>query len=78
MFSTFFQVLAEGLHPSVLILLGIQLEHAGGSHEEVWAGTSDPVFPRVWWVAIGWAAADVVVALGQGYDQGRPPAVLQS
>lgn len=29
----------------------------------------DPAFHRVWWVALGWALADVSVGIAQGYEQ---------
>ncbi|CCM00702.1 uncharacterized protein FIBRA_02742 [Fibroporia radiculosa] len=29
----------------------------------------DPVFQRVWWIALGWALADVTVGIMQGYEQ---------
>lgn len=28
----------------------------------------DPAFRRVWWAALGWAAAEAIVAIKQGYD----------
>ena len=76
--STFFQVLSqELLRLSVLVLLGIKLEQrredGDGDGVKVWMDTWvdvwDPAFTRVWWIAMGWAAADVVVGLAQGYDQ---------
>jgi hypothetical protein len=71
--STFFQVLSqELLRLSVLILLGIKLEPRREDEEGVkvwWTDTWDPAFTRVWWIAMGWAAADVVAGLAQGYDQ---------
>ena len=73
--STFFQVLSEELlRLGVLLLLGIQLERrreedGAGGWEGMWMDTWDPAFTRVWWIAMGWAAADVVVGLTQGYDQ---------
>jgi hypothetical protein len=67
--STFLQVLSEELlRLSVLVLLGIQLERTREGNEATW-DTWDPAFTRVWWIAMGWAAADVVVGLAQGYDQ---------
>lgn len=76
MLSTFFQVLSEELlRLSVLVLLRIKLERRGDDDEGVkawmddWVDTWDPAFTRVWWIAMGWAAADVVVGLAQGYDQ---------
>jgi len=75
--STFFQVLSqELLRLSVLVLLGIKLAQRREDEEGVvvwlvdaWVDTWDPAFTRVWWIAMGWAAADVVVGLAQGYDQ---------
>ena len=71
--STFFQVLSEELlRLGVLVLLGIQLERRGEGDDgaEGWeVDTWDPAFTRVWWIAMGWAVADVVVGLTQGYDQ---------
>ena len=29
----------------------------------------DPAFSRVWWIALGWALADVAVGITQGYEQ---------
>ncbi|KZT68028.1 hypothetical protein DAEQUDRAFT_728293 [Daedalea quercina L-15889] len=29
----------------------------------------DPAFSRVWWIALGWALADVAVGVTQGYEQ---------
>ncbi|KAH9922217.1 uncharacterized protein B0H18DRAFT_1018575 [Fomitopsis serialis] len=28
-----------------------------------------PAFSRVWWIALGWALADVAVGVTQGYEQ---------
>ena len=74
--STFFQALSEELlRLAVLVLLGIHLElrrednDGAGGWEGMWVDTWDPAFTRVWWIAIGWAAADVVVGVTQGYDQ---------
>ena len=70
--STSFQVLAEELlRLSVLISPGTQLEQTREGHEEAWAGTSDPAFTRVWWIATGWAMADVVITLGRGTTSSR-------
>jgi hypothetical protein len=30
--------------------------------------SSDPAFRRVWWIALGWAAAEAVVGIQQGYE----------
>ena len=68
--STLFQVVSEELlRLSVLVLLGIQLERTREDEEGPWVDSWDPAFTRVWWIAMGWAAADVVVGLAQGYDQ---------
>ena len=74
--SAFFQVFSEELlRLSVLVLLGIKLERGRDDEEggkawgEAWGDVWDPAFTRVWWVAMGWAVADVVVGLVQGYDQ---------
>jgi hypothetical protein len=71
--STFFQVLSqELLRLSALILLGIKLESRREDEDGVkvwWTDTWDPAFTHVWWITMGWAAADVVVGLAQGYDQ---------
>jgi hypothetical protein len=85
--STFFQVLSEELlRLSVLVLLGIALEHRREGGEgiklwtEAWVDSRDPAFTHVWWIAGsggcgGWPRARVRPALAV---QGRAPTVFQS
>lgn len=41
--------------------------HTPGPDSETYTTWRDPAFRRVWWVALGWAAAEVVVGITQGF-----------
>lgn len=60
--SMFLQVLSEeSLRLSSIILAQI--------HVRKHISTEDPAFSQVWTLALGWAAAEVVVSIAQGYAQ---------
>jgi hypothetical protein len=82
--STFIQVFTqEALRLAILVLIQIHLEpppkqnasHRLGDPSGVdvdWAPLPDvwdQAFTQVWWLALGWATADVAVGIVQGYEQ---------
>ncbi|KAJ3516302.1 hypothetical protein NLJ89_g1205 [Agrocybe chaxingu] len=51
--------------PQTLALAGIEDDALHRAHFPTW---QDGAFRRVWWVALGWAVAEAVVGIKQGYD----------
>ncbi|CAA7262189.1 unnamed protein product [Cyclocybe aegerita] len=51
--------------PQALSLAGIEDDALHKAHFPTW---QDGAFRRVWWVALGWAAAEAIVGVKQGYD----------
>ncbi|TFK62670.1 hypothetical protein BDN72DRAFT_776839 [Pluteus cervinus] len=49
----------------LLILIVLMIPHYLVFGHPTW---EDPSFDRVWWVALGWAAAESIVAIKQGYE----------
>ncbi|KAF8968856.1 hypothetical protein BDZ97DRAFT_1915913 [Flammula alnicola] len=43
-------------------------QHADNVHKHHFPTWQDDAFRRVWWVALGWAAAEAVVGIKQGYE----------
>lgn len=63
-FNLFHVVLSQLLRLSALPILNVR--HRMAYPLPTW---KDPAFSRVWWVALGWALADVAVGITQGYEQ---------
>ena len=49
----------------ILLIPYYSSEHGVQQHYPTW---KDDAFKRVWWVALGWAAAEAVVGVKQGYE----------
>ena len=49
----------------ILLIPYYSSDHVQQQHYPTW---KDDAFKRVWWVALGWAAAEAVVGMKQGYD----------
>ncbi|TFK36606.1 hypothetical protein BDQ12DRAFT_686712 [Crucibulum laeve] len=62
--STTFQTITS-LFFSLIIIPILLIPHYNLAHHPTWEDTS---FRRVWWVALGWAAAEAVVGVKQGYE----------
>jgi hypothetical protein len=56
-------ILSTLLQQSAIPLLLIP-QHQALAYPAAW----DPAFRRVWWVALGWSAAEAVMAIKQGYE----------
>ncbi|EMD30900.1 hypothetical protein CERSUDRAFT_120242 [Gelatoporia subvermispora B] len=64
LFNALYVLLSELLRLSTLPLLHVR--HQMAFPLPTW---QDPVFHRVWWLALGWALTEAVVGIAQGYDQ---------
>ncbi|PCH43150.1 hypothetical protein WOLCODRAFT_25751 [Wolfiporia cocos MD-104 SS10] len=64
LFNTVYVLLSQLLRLSAVPILHIRYEMQYPL--PTWR---DPAFHRVWWVALGWALADVTVGIAQGYEQ---------
>lgn len=63
-FNVLHVILSQLLRLSALPILNVR--HRMEYPLPTW---KDPAFSRVWWVALGWALADVAVGITQGYEQ---------
>ncbi|KAJ4468774.1 hypothetical protein J3R30DRAFT_3554076 [Lentinula aciculospora] len=67
-FSTVLSTLVHAILSLLLRLIAIPIlliPHYLVYNAPTWC---DPAFRRVWWVALGWAAVEAVVAIKQGYE----------
>ncbi|KAH9477084.1 hypothetical protein JR316_0011000 [Psilocybe cubensis] len=62
--SLFFRQLAI----PILLIPYYSTEHLERLHKRHFPTWHDDAFRRVWWVALGWAAAEAVVGIKQGYE----------